>query len=412
MAFFNVSLPYQFGVYPAYQPTTYNVFIAYAGVADPVPALEVEVFVNNTSQGVFFPSLFAVTTFGLSTLYAYQFDPGSVVRDFFNNRDTLRTPGEIGFKEGTTWQASAYLQFTEWLPDSNTGKLVRDPNTTNTSSPLVFVNATANAGREIFNLSTWSLIPYEYMTEKSDRVVIGYDESEFLYFLGQNITHTQYLFYDQDDTLLGYGFIAHNQLASSFNNVGSVPVGPASINAFTASDWDGPVTGTVGVSSAVKYYVVRSGLRFVSGTMTVLTNARRYYPCEQKFRKYRLHFLNQYGVFDSFSVLHDNQEAYETTSGVFRQTPSGVITADREVDRRTQSRSRTRLEGRVQNIIPQDEQFYLQFIRSVNVYLEESGTMYPILVDDQETTMREAGRGLFELPFAAYFSEDQVSQRN
>lgn len=404
---------------PAYGPMPYT-FTANrlaAGAGEPEPILEIEVSINGQTQGSSkYPALLRKFDWVLSpnvyTTYVWEYDVQGVVQNYFANESFFVAPGLGGIFSAANWQAQISLTVWLWVYDPATESLAREPNPSYTTT-ATGLNATANTFEpkqlDAFRGNAISLA--RYLTNKPNSVEIGYNSSEWLGFISENVSGVEFRFYGFDGALRGLGQIAMPANTPFREEVVQAAVGPSQINAMQTSDWHF-TSGNVTVDENVWYYVVVAGAMPNVGLTTPYFQTKKFFPTDLYRETYRLHFLNAFGCVDSVSVLDISSERKSIASEAFLEGLTGARTS------RSRGYSRRAVVGthelslRLQNLSPEETAWLNELARSANAYVEIDGSLYALIIEDTNFEPVQNERGLRNIEFSATLAVPEIAQQN
>lgn len=382
-------------------------------VSNPIPTIppeiEAEVLINGSKFGT---SKFLVRVrqepINGGVNYYYLFDEAGAVREWFDNFQFFPSPGTTGFIENEIWNPQVQVRFTDWRENAQ-GKLEA------TQAQLTsLVHRVINNQGNLFDPREFDAFRAnspnaKYLTDKPNKVVVAFDESEWLPFLASTTTGTEFIFYDHNGAQLGRAALAHTPNAANNDVIGMIPVGPASINATTTWAFQ---TGQVTVDESVGFYVVRPGLLCQDGTVLSNFIHRVYYPIEPIYRVHRFHWLNSFGTIDSYSIYNASQEVIQTEARTFRRPLPNILTSETVGESVLQVKGTTTLQCTAENLTKGEREMFKRMVISPNLILEREGLYYNMIKEDSSHNLEDANRELTSFSFNARFSIDSISQPN
>lgn len=305
-----------------------------------------------------------------------------------------------------------YLEVTAWCPNENCIK-VKDPDGTATTQTFRFINAKKEACKdrcldELFTDGT-----LEFLTNRPRKRIVCRDEQEFLSVWNPN-SNLVYIVrqYDASGAPLQSGILlavdSNGGNGIQVDNLHCIGVSPSQLEA--APQWLTLPAMTFGDN--VAYYEITIGtFPFFEVGETI-----RYYIDKACCTAYRIHFLNCFGKFDSFSVNKNVFEEYATTSSSFRKGVAKIT----DVTNNKRTRYRNKLYSRkarsftahIQNLCEEDAIWLEELSNSPNVFLQKDNDLISVEVQDVQGVTKNTYARDTELILRFIYSEDEVSQRN
>lgn len=397
----------------AYQPIQFGVGILDSFTSKIPPQLEAQIFVNGTLQGVPYllnPKGTNAGTGGIT--YSFEFDASAGAQRFFDSQIFFPALGSNTIQANTNFQGDLVVRFYEWT-DNGLGRLQRN-NTFVETQVIVTLNAYTtiqdiqnfrqyNAGLGNQNNSILQL------TSKPLKTLVALDDSEYVGLMSRAIMATQYLFYGAAGQV-GRGNLVHTPDMLNNDRAIMVPVGPANINNITT--WDATSTGTQTVDSSIDFYTVRHGLICTDGSLLSYYAPRIYFPRENPWKAYRFHFINRFGLVDSFTINNLKGESVQTQSNLFVRPLPQVITST-VPSKITLQKSRVKSFNCVATNLTQGQVAFLEeFVSSPWVQIEVDGQQFKVVIDDGDYSTTPQDRGLSTFRFTGSYSVDTFAQRN
>lgn len=378
-------------------------------------SLEVEVFINGVVQTpVKYITPYIVNRDSIpgTLICAYEFSISDLLQRFFDQDELFPDPGTGGSLSGGNYQAEVYIRLWEWVPDPNDNYILKRSATSLDSTTFHAFNA-----RFYFDESQ-VLDPYVYflgsqiqpLTKKPETSVVSLDDSEWLPYIGNAVSHIRVTSFNTDGTQVAQGEFPSNTQAFDSNEMILSGVGPANINAVPTGDW----TGTqVIIDSTIGFYQVELGTYLAGSVWFSLTQLRTYFLRSSACREERIHFINSLGGIDSVSVW-DYAKLTMKTSDQIHQLPRerGGVVSSRRLSR-TMVRGEKTLEV-VMTKLTQQEQIWLvrELSMSPNVFLERSGVLVPYRILPGSFVESDSNDPVPTLTFRLTPSNIDKSQRN
>lgn len=371
-----------------------------------MPAIELYWYWDGVLVGKdFFNAPAKVTDLGSSTLYVYIIDGQSVAQPYFDNQQPLY-PLIQTYHNNTKHELVLGLKVKEWLPDS-TGVLIEQEALIEAVSANV-TNAVINRNFDkTFDFTQQILDNGNLLSNKPSvmRVVCA-DESETIAFWhpAQNgAINKEYRYKDAAGNILSSGFIP---VAKSFeSSIHVIGVGPINLEALT------PSIPTPANWSRLEIDIIES--------LDPITVYREQNCC----RKFRIWFLNKYGVYDQLTVK-DEIDVYSVTSKNFahHQNTFGYDRKD-FYNNRINAKGKTTREAYVMQYPIEAAEWLRELLISPSVYIQYDLTFsdpsittnqyISVVVKDGEIKVFDSiNDDKLQLSFKLEYSNIDISQTN
>lgn len=363
------------------------------------PTIQMEVFMNGASQGVeYYNAYEKINVLNPTTnSYIWELDAREIIQNFFDNEESFPGLGVPDAFGNPNCQADLFVRIGEWLPDAD--GILQEPTTFTDSQTYSVINSVMDERIENLNLEDYDpnvTAGAKFLTNKPESMnVVCPDDTEYLSAWDMAF-NPFFLFFGIDGTALG----ASSHSNSNNDGVTTIGVGPANLNNST------PVFGGGNNTPAnpVKYYEL----------VTVNYERRRYWIDWCCCRTYRVHFLNMFGKWDSFSVYQDRDESFIVKSTTFEKLrPRDYNNRDRGVNRLQSKGTRV---WEINEIRLSDEEvaWLWELKMSPNIYIEdfERNEVIPVRAEDATKAEIDTQKryNTFELKLIA--SNSYYSQRN
>lgn len=398
-------------IVPAYRPIVYR-FSTQVPSTTFSAKLEVEIYVNGTLLDTDLTKRYdpkEILDDGTNTTYIYEIDLAEPIQNFFDNDQAFWELGSKLSRKGDDLLPEVYFTAYDWLPDAD-GFLVKDP--TGINSQLIHViNAYRRAGQvnNIREHYTVDGIPFKWLTEKPNRVLIGLEDNEFISAISDGVYSLEIKSYDSDGNLIDRGYFSSATILFTEITLIQFAVGPANINAIDPADWD---WGSVTIDDSVKFYTIQGGVGCPLGQFTPVTEIRRYYLFDTSCRTYRFHFLNNFGQHETVDIYNNQLETYTIKSRLYETALPAVYTPqDRGLNRQSAT-GQTAIKATAQNLSPEEVAWLRIFLLSNSAYLERDGGYISIVIDDTEFESANDTRALQSVPFSLKYAQVDTAQRN
>lgn len=242
---------------------------------------------------------------------------------------------------------------------------------------------------------------FDFLTRKPTKTCVCLEDSEYLYFFSTSessgiIVNT----YDVDGNLItGIGIM----LETSVFGVEAIGVGPSNLNVASG--------GQITIDETVGCYTVQ----VINGG--ILSEEKKYFVLACCQTSYRVHFLNPFGKYDSFSAMCFIDDYFEVKSKSF-EAPASFIqsrTGGKKTGGNTKLYSRaTESFKMVASKLKNGEREWLKDLEiSPNVFIEVDTVMIPVKLKDSKRsifTSKSNKNDQIELEFEHSISK--YSQRN
>ena len=250
-----------------------------------------------------------------------------------------------------------------------------------------------------------------FLTRKPDKVLLSLGDSETLGVWAKNLTNVRVISYDADGAQQADGRF---NIGTTFgeNKLALLPVGPANINAIPAGSWLSP-NDQVTIDTDTSYYVVQAGLHLPDGTWNGYSDLRTFFVIPSTCRQHRVHFINPFGVPDSFSIWN-NKKVDFAVAGVdyTRPLPAdfGIVN---ESAARQQATGRVQVKSAISNITDADREWLARdFSISNSVRLEDEGQYIPVKVKGGTFPVADSADLLDSISFTLEYSQVDIGIRN
>ena len=220
------------------------------------------------------------------------------------------------------------------------------------------------------------------------------------------------LAYDRDGVEQGDGQIITGATVYGTEELTILPVGPANINAIDPGDWL-PNTGPVVIDEDTRYYIIQAGWHCPDGNFTNLSEVRRYYLVPNGCRKHRIHFINSFGVPDSFSIFNSNIEDFIVKSETYtKPLPADYGLLDGG-ERRVQAAGKMMIKSPVGNVRLIDREWLArEFSLSPDIRLEIGGEYIPATLRDGTFPVNDSEADAPSITFTLDYARETRGQRS
>ncbi len=405
------------GLIRAYQPIRYELTHTPASNLQP-PALRASLVVNTVLTG---SDVDLQATATSSTTYAFSADLKALMQGLYDFTEILpplgggnvsaAVPAPSASNTNFLKQFGVQVLFRLWDSSgtNNTlqATLIADLSNTIYPIPAQFV-AESSGNMAAFCRPTAGDPPMRFLTNKPARRVVALWESEYLYYFAANGgTHVKISVTDNlGVTTTGYIIISPT---SNTPRIRRIHAGAENINSTLAPNWVG---GTqLFIDETTLKYTVQGVEDTGGGTYAPTTEEIEFYVDHCDYcKRYRLHFVNEYGMFDSISIS-DGARGYEVQAGSFERTlPAARTLSSFGVQSLNPSAQKT-LRFSYQAL--QSEEFWLQeLMRTPLAYLEERGVTrpYAVRVNPDSFTVSDPAGALIVHDFELQFAQIDRSQ--
>jgi hypothetical protein len=330
------------------------VYVAYdAHAADPVtyPNYKYvgEIWVNGTQvfTGKYFPN--PVSNRGIM-------DFGSVIREYvtatFSPSSNVINAQELG---QNSWQLSIVIKIREEYSGS-VGAVVL------TDSARIYFNHFNGRISNFTNLANYN---DDVLSDRTSPITLTFGTNFYFipYFAESSSTY---------NVVITGGTSTRTKVItpSAVNTMQMINISPGAINAEYAGNFTAS-TETYSVQIGSKTYVVNI-------------------VCNGMYQNYMMHFMNQWGGFESFLFNKVSKKTIEVERKSWNQLPyrvngSGVVsvkTGNVMHKQKTQFAGRFKEKLRLNSdwVTDSDYEFLQQLITSADVYVEDAGTFYPVMI--------------------------------
>lgn len=386
-----------------------------SGAATDYPAaIEVAVIINGVQIGERIPVGPFGFISGVSSAFSFfSFSVSERVQQYFDMSKYWPVPGAPGAMADPSFVGLVELEIYTLYPNFATNVL-EDAGTTEYSQKFPVINAWRRSDEEPrlvdYDASQATLPNLKFLTRKPNRSIVTLGDSEWLglYTNGlfsYRIYAVQYDGTVQDGQLLTGATVFQTEEATILG------VGPANINAVPGGSWLAN-TGPVVIDEDTRYYLVQAGWHCPDGNFVNFTTIRRYYLVPDSCQKHRVHFINSFGMPDSFSIFNNEQVQYLTESEQYtRALPSEFGIVDESLAR-VQAKGRMQISSPVGNITDEHAQWLArEFSMSPMVRVEEAGQYIPVVVKDGNFAVQDTEEPLDRITFTLEYSQAELSQR-
>ena len=371
-----------------------------------MPALELYWYWDGALVGKdFLTAPIKVTDLGTDTVYVYNVDGQSVAQPYFDNQQPIY-PLTQTYHNDTKHELILGLKAKEWLPD-NTGVLIEQPELVEALSAKV-ANAVINRNFDktfVFGLQV--LENGNLLSNKPSVMrVVCEDESETIAFWhpeGNGAINKEYRYKDAAGNILSSGFIP---VAKSFeSSIHVIGIAPINLEALT------PSIPTPANWAKLEIALIES--------LPPITVYREQNCC----RKFRIWFLNKYGVYDQLTVK-DEIDIYSVTSKNFahHQNTFGYDRKD-FYNNRINAKGKTTREAYVMQYPIEAAEWLRELLISPSVYIQYDLTFsdpsittnqyISVVVKDGEIKVFDSiNEDRVQLSFKIEYSNIDISQTN
>lgn len=395
-------------VVPAYRPVVF-VIHTLVNSLQYTANVEIEVFVNGTSTGLRrYPPTETQLQNG-QTLHIYELDIQEILQDQFQNDWPLRNAPTTGGQKSDQLLKEFYLKVWDLLPNE-IGQLARDETSLATSQTIHVMNAYRDIDK-VADLGDHFMAngyPFQWLTHKPDRQVLGLEDSEVLAGITDNFMQVEVIAYDEAGSQVGRGMFDSGTITIGERTVAQVAIGPANINAMQGPDW---FFGSVTIDETVKYYTITGGVGCTNGDFQPTILPRRYFIGDTDCRTYRFRYLNSFGQYETLDVYENALEQYQTESLSFEQSlPLIYGTEDRGRNKQVVWATR-RLELVTRDRSLEEMEWFREFSKTVELFVEDDQGITALELSDGQFTTTDASRALHPLSFIATYATRDRSQR-
>jgi hypothetical protein len=342
--------------------------------------------------------------------YYFEVDISGRLQDNISNTlnalGTLDGQGPGGVEEAT---ARFFVYFRDWI-DDGTGKLELDVpgNTVITSDRFVMPASISDKHNQDLDRFFWTGDPEAlepFFTNKPEGVPICLDANEFVAV--STLRSTQFLLevFDASGQVLFSDYFSPVNIGNA--SVQVLGVGPKNLangaTTFINSPWDPALTPTA------CYYEIKG----VDALLAQATFSRRFYLSKSCCASYEIHFLNEYGFYDTVHANRLFTDRYEVESETFDKFLPGLYTTTDRGLSRLQAEARDGFEFTLGGLREEDVLWLKELLRSPDVYINVDGEYCPIVIEDGSFVLIEGSseNPLNTLTISAVFSRVDISQR-
>lgn len=342
----------------------------------------------------------------------FEINVSSILQKCFDNDNAMPDITDTYNALANDCVKEFYLEVTAWCPNNQCIK-VKDTDGTATTQTFRFINAKEQAcdvGCLDDLFTTGSL---EFLTNRPRKAVICRDEQEFLSVWNPN-SNLVYVVnqYDVTGAPLQSGIILavedNDGNGIQADNLHCIGVSPSQLE--NAPQW--LTTPPMTFDNNVAYYdITIATFPFFQAGETI-----RYYIDKACCTSYRIHFLNCYGKFDSFSVKKNVFDEYAVTSSSFQKSTVKITdisnTKRERLRNRLYSRKTRSFTARIQNLCEDDAIWLEELTQSPNVYLQKGTDLIAVQVEDAQAVINNSEAIDTESTLRFVYSKDEYSQRN
>lgn len=360
-------------------------------------SIKVEILLNGVvdTTEYFFPTSKTATTF------IWRISISQWVQRRFKNSDILQTINNPILSLASAGQFRFQVRATLFKVSSSSGLMIENLASTVISNEHYVINAWRPFKGEHL-LTDYGLqaasSSRKFLTSAPDfkEVCLG-EHEQLAYFSDAGIAHTL--------VIVGYDAAGNAEFTDLFSIAGlpnagvvTIGVGPENILALTGES----------VAPPVVRYSVR-----IAGT----TEPRNYRVRQDCCAAYRLHWVNEFGWLDSYTVHGHRKEDvsirsrfYEKALALYDQNSdawqrSGGVT-------KVVSKMTTKYDVWIQGINDTERNWLRNIAESPNVWLQENGKYIPCYVRDKTHTIQERRERDTSLRFELFVGVDDYTQTN
>lgn len=375
---------------------------------EPPPVVEAKIYVNGELKAVQkhkpasrdFPPTMPIPG-STDQVSVFNINIKDCISNCFENTDPLRAgSGALIQNSLPDCTIEFCIEFCTWYPDE-CGILINEEVPVKSNSYFA-INAIRNICDDptLANYIPGAFGGFSFLTNKPSKTCVCLEDSEWLYYfstseMGGMIITT----YDEDgNEITGVGIV----LEPSVFGVEAINVGPNNIN---------NATNFITIDESVFCYTVE----VINGGM--LSEQKKYYVRHCCQTAYRVHFLNPYGKYDSFSAVCFIDDSYTIKSKEFESTASFIQT--RAGGKKTGGRTKLYSEATesfnmTASKLKNGEREWLKDLSiSPNVFIEIDNDLIPVILKDSKKSLfltKSNRNDQIELEFEHSISN--FSQRN
>lgn len=382
----------------AFEPLVYTVTEAALNTTISA-ALEVKVLVDGNQKEILYYDSINTETIGSDLNCHFKIDISEAVQKWLPNIESVFVAAFVSANyvasvvKGTI---DTQIAIVPYLPNTE-GLLVRVP--FDETIPFNFQSIGAYL-KETQTID--SLIPFvvssdeqRFLTNKPIFSNIGVGEKEFLwYFNARNIAFLGAIYiriFNKANGVIGADFFNINATA---DKILCMNVGPESIMSIAQ-----------GASlSDIDYYEVR----LVDADGYNITEVRKYYV-QHNCNGYRLHFLNQFGFYDSVSLQTDFKENNIVKSDYFEKNRDKSHVYSRSQTRLSVYSQKT-YDAQITNLSDAQVSWLQELLLSPSVFWEKDGVLLPVNIEDGSNVLKQTAE-INELKLSFSLSNRTFSQR-
>lgn len=378
---------------------------------------DVYVYVDGVSTNVHRMSVPPHPTLGVGV-----FNPSRIIENYISGNFDLNLTGVDRCYDGATYCA---LVFGEEYGLSSSGTTVYTGlATSNTSTYFCGVFDWEDFCDYDYTIHRSNNSSSKFLTNSPANKVVYQNEYEYLYAINRtsgDIYYYEVRTSDVDGNLLGV-YKIYNQyqsVANSFNKMVRCPVG-WNMNNITAGDITiagGTYASLPILFSSVYSYTVKC-IKY-DGTQTIGTKTYRLDTTCERYTKYRLHFQNKLGGYDSFSFTKKSNVKSDIVRENYKSNLGELTDASTYTHSKSQ-RAITQYSTKIEDTVKVtsdwlssgDVAWLEELVTSPDVYVEKNGSAVPInIITASYDRQNGEDKKMFNLSLEFKFSYKRYRQR-
>ena len=396
---------------PAYRPIIYT-FLVVGAVTDYPAALSVQPYVDGVAFGnPIRLEPYLMEDSGGNTLHYFRLNLSERVQRFFSNDNFFPALGSGGAIGSDNFQAPLQVVASFYYPNANGILTLQVNEQQSTEFPVLnaYRRGEETDSLELYDLGATTVTPSSvlWLTRKPVNSILCIDDNELLGIFTKGLTAYRIRAFDDSGALQSEGVAFLDISTFGADEVNIIPVGPVNINAI--STW---YSGSVTIDSDTRYYLIQGGWIFGSSFLS-LTPLRRYYIVPSDCRRHRIHFLNSFGIPDSFTIWNNRIREYEVQNQIYQRPILGTGALTDGGTRDVQKKGRISISSPVGNLT-NEEQGWLgrEFALSAAIMVEEDGAYVPYILQPGTFGVDNDNDANPTLNFTLLQSRGEDSQRN
>lgn len=208
----------------------------------------------------------------------------------------------------------------------------------------------------------------KFMTNRPTTMNVGLNDNLFIGVYDTNFA-CQVITYNENNNIINT-----DSISVSNNNFAQVNIGPAGINDALGSNF---------INSSVKYYEIKE----FASPYSILAKVN--IECNPKYQSYNLHFLNDWGMFDTAKfglvsklTMDIERKGFEKRDYKFGSTSVDYYANNKYVESKINYQNKKDYTYKLTMDAPTDEEYVwlAELVASPQIYFEYDGYNYPVTI--------------------------------